>query len=296
MQCTLLGTGTSHGIPVIACNCECCLSSDSKDKRLRTSLWVTEKTDGGKIKTSVLIDIGPDFRMQALRFGINKVDALLLTHGHADHLNGLDDIRIFSHTCSKEPPAKDGTQRVYPETKGKGLPVYGNATTLKDVHTRFDYIFKPVMEGGGKPKICTIDCSRYNLENPLQINSLSIIPVPMKHGAIDSTGYLIRKDNKSIAYLTDCSFISEESINLLHSAGGTICHLIIDGLRSRTHTTHLSFEEALVYAKKIGAKKTWLTHICHDMTHKQIKDYLSIRQSEAEPAYDGLVLTLNDAN
>ncbi|MBQ4331915.1 MAG: MBL fold metallo-hydrolase [Spirochaetaceae bacterium] len=303
MRFEFLGTGTSHGIPVIGCNCDCCRSSDSRDKRFRSSVWITEG-DVCSPSTSILIDMGPDFRSQALKSSINRLDALLLTHGHADHLNGLDDIRIFSHTASHA-PSSAGKVRVYPETKGEGLPVYGNKWTLQDVHQRFSYIFVPVAEGGGKPKLKTIDCKIYHEDNPLVIGGLSIIPVPLLHGHLETSGWLIFKNYRmegeiGIAYLTDCNQIPDASLELLKGFKSSLQHLVIDGLRVAPHSTHFAFSEALAMAMQIGARQNWLTHLCHDMTHTQAQEYLKNGISSdsracgfhCEPAYDGLVLTI----
>lgn len=290
MRCTLLGTGTSHGIPVIGCDCECCRSSDPHDKRSRCAMWVTDGESSDNPKTSILIDVGPDFRNQALRFGIKKLDAVLLTHGHADHLNGIDDIRIFSHTSSCEPPDENGNQRVHPETEGEGLPVYANINTLNDLHNRFSYVFMPSKEGGGKPKVHTIDCSDYSVEKPLLIDDISIIPIPMLHGSLETTGWLLGQNDKYVAYLTDCNKIPDSSMEILKTFSGKIEHLIIDGLRNRPHSTHFSYAEAGATASMISAGHSWFTHICHDMTHKKIER--SFASQNIAPAYDGLVLEI----
>lgn len=302
MRCEFLGTGTSHGIPVIACSCHCCRSTDSRDKRFRASLWITEG-DFRAPDTSILIDMGPDFRSQALKSSINRLDALLLTHGHADHLNGLDDIRIFSHTASQTPPQADGKVRVYQETEGEGLPVYGNELTLRDVHRRFSYVFQPVMEGGGKPKVKTIDCGVYRRENPLEIGGLSLIPVPLLHGRLETTGWVVLrnlgegKGIRGLAYLTDCNHVPQCSLELLVELGPCLEHVVIDGLRPQLHSTHFSYDQALELALQIGGRHNWLTHLCHDRTHVEIQSYLQERLEElgrgdfhCQPAYDGLVL------
>ncbi len=305
MRCEFLGTGTSHGIPVIGCSCQCCRSSDSRDKRFRTSMWITDG-DSQAPATSILIDIGPDFRSQALKSSINRLDALLLTHGHADHLNGLDDIRIFSHTGSQAPCDANGQVKVYPETEGEGLPVYGNSNALHDVHQRFSYIFQPVMEGGGKPKLKTVDCSIFTEGNPIVIGDISIIPIPMLHGRLETIGWVALKGYKGvgsgpcrgIAYLTDCNKIPSESLELLHRFSPVLRHLVIDGLRQRPHSTHFSYDQALDVAMEIGAECSWLTHLCHDMTHIQIQGYLTDKINQlgkdfqCQPAYDGLVLEI----
>lgn len=305
MRCTLLGTGTSHGIPVIACDCACCRSADSRDTRFRCSMWVTDGGSTENPETSVLVDIGPDFRSQALRFGIRKVDAVLLTHGHADHMNGMDDIRIFSHTGSREPSGADGRQKVHPETAGAGLPVYGNAATLRDLRERFSYVFRPCREGGGKPKLRAEDCGGFRADSPLRVGRLDIIPVPIRHGSLDVSGWLIGQGGKYVAYLTDCNMVPQASMDILDRFGGRIEHLVVDGLRERGHSTHFSFAEAASVAVRIGARHSWFTHICHDMTHARIEEHISGLASSGSalasflssgrtvaPAYDGLVLEL----
>lgn len=294
MRCTFLGTGTSHGIPVIACACPCCRSTDSRDKRFRSSFWITDSGGYGHAPVSILIDIGPDFRLQALKFKITSLDALLLTHGHADHLNGLDDIRIFSRISFREQTAGK------PGSAVQGIPVYGDSETLKDIHNRFSYIFQPVMEGGGKPKIHLEDCRQFSAEHPLKLGRLEFTPVPMKHGSLDTTGWIVSNGSAAVAYLTDCNYIPPETMELL-TRYRNLEHLVIDGLRERPHSTHLSFLEALEYGAKTGARHIWLTHICHDMKHREIQNYIAGKLASVpglapltaggrtvEPAYDGL--------
>ena len=275
MQMILAGTGTSHGIPVIGCSCPICMSRDAKNKRFRTSAFIKAK-DG----SSVIIDTGPEFRMQALQWGLKRLDAILLTHTHADHLHGLDDVRIFSHNCTRV--TNEATQR-------PSLKLYANDQSIKDVQERFSYIFKNTQEGGGKPRIELVNCAKFSPENPLKIGSLEIIPIPMKHGELDTTGWLIREGTFSIAYLTDCNFISDTAIETVKNCN----HLIIDGLRKRPHTTHLTFDQAVDYASRIGAKYSWITHICHDYLHEDINNYLKEKSENKffiQAAYDGLTL------
>lgn len=277
MEIFFAGTGTSHGVPVIGCTCPVCTLHGAEDKRTRSSLFV--KGSGG---TSIVIDTGPDFREQALRANLNKVDAVLYTHSHADHLHGIDDLRIFSHKSRCEEPT------------AAPLHIYSNARTLNDIRVRFDYIFSPVKEGGGKPHLELIDASIFSAEHPLPIGELEIIPVPLLHGHLEVYGWKIsEKDSAgktySLAYLTDCNFISEQSIELVR--GSDI--LVIDALRERPHSTHLSFEESIAYVRKIGAKRSFFTHICHDFSHNQIKAFLASHTDghlNIEPAYDGLIL------
>lgn len=298
MKVILMGTGTSHGIPVIGCDCKVCTSADPHDNRMRCSAYVVQD------KTEVVVDVGPEFRLQALRNNIRRLDAVLLTHSHADHLHGLDDLRIFSHTY----PCKYDRE-AFPETEGSGLPVYGNKKTLSDLRKRFSYLFKPVKEGGGVAKLDFKDVSPYGPDNPLLIGSLKIFPVPLKHGSLDTTGWLFTScgdDGKagSIAYLTDCNAVPESSISLVRSCG-PLEHLVIDGLRVRPHSTHFCFDEALACAEKIGARHTWFIHMNHDLLHVEIEKYIEenlhkypaltkiVEQGgSVAPGYDQLELTL----
>lgn len=268
MKFILMGTGTSQGLPFIGCDCKVCTSKDSRDSRLRCSAYVV------KDKTTLVIDVGPEFRIQALRNHITHLDAVLLTHSHADHLHGLDDLRAFSHTrpCSYDRDA-------FPETEGKGLPVYANATALSDIHERFSYIFRPLGEGGGVAKLDFEDCASFSGTNPLRIGGLQIVPVPLHHGSIEATGWLLSEtgaDGKkySVAYLTDCSGVPDSSVSLVRETGGILEHLVIDGLRVRPHSTHFCFDETLSCAEKIGARHTWFIHMNHDLLHTEIQNYI----------------------
>ncbi len=300
MKMILTGTGTSHGVPVIGCKCAVCTSKNPKNKRFRCSAYITSG------RTNIVIDTGPEFRLQALKYNITKLDAVLITHSHADHLNGLDDVRIFSHTKAIDP---SNPIKAKQETCGTGLPIYTNAVSIKDIKNRFDYVFMPVKEGGGKPKINLIDCSEFNLQNPIRINDIEVIPVPLLHGSLNDTGWLLTCTHKdstrhSIAYLTDTNFVPEESINLIKNSNSTLEHLVIDGLRKEKHSTHFSFREALGIAEILKPKNTYLTHITHNMSHKEIEKYvLKLVKSDfpelekihndggiISPAYDGLIL------
>ncbi|MBQ7159027.1 MAG: MBL fold metallo-hydrolase [Treponema sp.] len=297
MRFILMGTGTSHGIPVIGCDCKVCTSADSRDNRMRCSAYVVQG------KTELVIDVGPEFRLQALRNHIKRLDAVLLTHSHADHLHGLDDLRVFSHT---KPCHYDSA--VFPETAGEGLPVYTNAATLRDIHSRFNYLFCSHEEGGGVAKLNFKDCSSFGAGSPLVLGDLHLVPVPLRHGSIEATGWLLWNDGDdgkrhSIAYLTDCSAVPDESIALVREQCGVLEHLVIDGLRVRPHSTHFSFDESLACAEKIGAKHTWFIHMNHDLLHTEIQKYIDERLSQyptlakivaeggsVAPAYDQLEL------
>ncbi len=276
MKIVLTGTGTSHGIPVIGCNCNVCTSTDSRDTRFRCAALVF--ADDG---TTIAIDTPPEFRLQALRNGLTKLDAVLVTHSHADHVHGLDDVRIFSSTKK--------------ENTNPPLKIFANKDTIEDIKNRFDYVFKSTQLGGGKPQLDLIDATKFTAKNPICIGSLLIEPIPILHGKLPVFGWKITdtKSSKTFAYITDCNFISDSSIEKIK--GVDVC--ILDSLRLRPHTTHFSFQEGLEYAKKIRAKSTYFTHICHDNSHMQIQDWINNKWTNSEqtlsPAYDGLELLLD---
>lgn len=309
-----MGTGTSHGVPVIACDCEVCTSKDEHDTRLRCSALVEHKNQ------HILIDVGPDFRFQALKFKIKRLDAVFITHSHADHLHGIDDLRIFSHKNSFAMKEDKVIAEKYPETSGEGLPIYTSERTKGYIHQRFPYIFVDHDKGGGIPKLHLIPIDKNTSENPLilgdekenraQSDKIEVVQIPMLHGNHHTNGYVFSCYDESgvkkgIAYLTDCNFISEESISEVKKAGGQLEHLVIDALREKEHSSHCNFMQALTYAEKIGAKHTWFTHITHDLSHVQIQAYIDKKVPDFPklgeivknggsvcPAYDGLVLEI----
>ena len=307
MKMTLMGTGTSHGIPCIACDCPVCRSKDKRDKRMRCSAYVTHKNKD-KSETSILVDIGPEFRLQALKHKIKKIDAVLLTHSHADHLHGLDDIRIFSHTISSSHLKNPDLGK---ETEGKGIAIYGNKTTLKDLRSRFSYVFKETQIGGGKPKLHLERAKALDEENAEEFKDVRVLPIPLLHGELKTTGWLfsVTGEDKlvhSIAYLTDLSFIKEKNVQKIIEKGGIIDHLVIDGLRVDPHATHFSFGQAMEVAEKIKPLHTWFIHICHLNLHTQIQEYVEKHLPEfpalseivknggsVGPAWDGLTISVN---
>lgn len=292
MKLLFLGTGTSHGIPVIGCDCKVCNSSDPRDKRYRCSAYVTTKDN-----KHILIDCGPEFRMQALENHIKEVDAVLLTHSHADHLHGLDDLRIFSTVFSHAVT----NPKVIEQMKKPPIPIYTNANTLKDVENRFDYIFRPVRQGGGVAKI-----QLFAPEGTFDYGKTKITPVPMMHGTLNDVGWLLTEtddkgEKKSIAYLTDLNYIADSSIKLIKENCGSLVHLVIDGLRIKEHSTHFSILEAMQCAAKIGAEHVWLTHLTHAHSHEEIIDYINKQIPKVPglkdcksvlPAYDKLEIEI----
>ncbi|MDR3248516.1 MAG: MBL fold metallo-hydrolase [Treponema sp.] len=278
MKLIILGSGTSHGVPMLGCDCPVCHSTDPRDQRLRASLFI--QGDRGE---QVVIDTGPEFRLQAIRAGIKRLDALFLTHPHADHLHGLDDIRPLS----REAP----------------LQIYGNQQTLAEMAERFSYVFKDTQRGGGKPRLQPQEAT-----GPVSIGNLSLSPLPVKHGALDILGWRIAetpepgkqggRQGASALYLTDTSAIPDATWRLIRAWPAPEV-LIIGGLRTRPHETHFTFEQALDTAMTIGAKQTYLTHICHDYSHQAIEEYCQNYREKNNntgptmgPAYDGLELTI----
>jgi phosphoribosyl 1,2-cyclic phosphate phosphodiesterase len=260
---------------------------------MRASIYIE-----GRNGETAVIDTGPEFRLQALRAGIKKLDAVFLTHAHADHLHGLDDIRPFSH---KQP-----------------IPVYGNRQTLDEFRERFAYIFKKTQRGGGKPQIevrAVSETQKVTLAAPPPGGaSLVFCPVPVRHGALDILGWKISESqpeenrpeenrpegqggriNPAVVYLTDVSDIPEDSFRII-CEGGPPEFLVVDGLRKRPHETHFSFGEALEAAFRIGAGRTFLTHICHEHSHREIEALcreFTGKKGLSDiifPAWDGLVL------
>ena len=300
MKLTFLGTGTSHGVPVIACNCDVCKSTDPLNKRFRSSAYIQLKSTDGSSKY-ILIDIGPDFRSQALRADIKQIDAVLLTHSHADHLHGIDDLRNFSCIMSKKPENPQNEKYDNPP-----IPIYTNHTAAEHLKYSFAYLFSKHAEGGGHAKISLHEVSK---KEPFVIGDTKITPVPMMHGSLETTGWLLTENTsegpQSIAYLTDCNYISNDSIQLIHKAsclenGGRLVHLVIDGLRIKEHSTHFNFLQALEAAGKIGGEHIWFTHLTHNSSHKETTEYLEEHSKDFPglataksilPAYDGLSIS-----
>lgn len=246
---TMLGSGTSTGVPVIGCACRVCTSDNPKNKRTRTGLKL-EFGDG----RVVLVDTPTDLREQALRFGLPRLDAVLFTHSHADHIFGLDDIRIFNFR-----------QR-------RAIPCYGSEAALAALRRTFFYVFEAGQEGGGKPQLDLVP-----VRAPFDLLGSTVVPVPVWHGAMEVFGYRLGR----FAYVTDCNVIPEASFHLLEG----VEILILDALRYRPHSTHFSVEEALEAAERIGARRTILTHFSHEIDH----DAPAVALPEGvELGYDGL--------
>lgn len=258
MELEILGSGTSHGIPVIGCPCPVCASKDIHDNRMRASALFRDP-DG----TAILVDAGPEFRLQALRSKISRLDALLVTHAHADHIHGMDDIRIFSTHAD--------------------MPVYCNRLCIEDIRNRFDYVFKATQEGGGKPHLELIPVEP---GDTITVAGREILAIPLWHGSLPILGWRLG----DTAYLTDCNRMPDEAWPLLEGTK----KLVIDALRVRPHSTHFSYGEALTVIDRLKPEQAWFTHLCHDFSHRQIQAWLAVNApgKKIEPAFDGLRITI----
>lgn len=240
---------------MIGCECATCLSTDPRDTRLRPSIFVETG------RTSVLVDAGPDLRQQALGHRVTRLDAILFTHGHADHILGIDDVRRFNALM-------DGP-----------MPCYGDRRTLEDIRRTFGYVFDPATpRGGGIPRLDLIE-----IDGPLVVGDLQVQPVPVWHGQRAILGYRFG----ALAYLTDCSRIADDAWRLLEG----LEVLVLDALRERPHPTHFSLDEAIATARRIGAARTFFTHMCHDLAHEPTNARLPAGMALA---YDGLVLSMSN--
>ena len=256
VRITFLGTGTSTGVPVIGCDCATCQSSDSRDRRWRPSIYI-QLDDGA----AVLVDASPDLRAQALTFDVRRVDLILLTHGHADHVLGLDDVRIYNF-----------------RQRG-AIPCYGDLRTVGSVRQMFAYVFDPATpRGGGLPQL-----QLRALAGPFSFARRTFIPVPLRHGTLPVLGYRLG----AFAYLTDCSEIPDVSWPLLEG----LDVLVLDALRRRPHSTHFNLDQAVEAAGRIGAKATYFTHMTHDLPHAETCARLP---GGIALAHDGLVLSVNE--
>ena len=255
MKITMLGTDTSCGVPFIGCHCPVCLSEDPKDKRCRSSILIE------KGNTKVVIDTGYEFRLQCLRSGVERLDGVLYTHAHPDHLFGLDDLRAF-----------------YREEKS--VDIWGSKGTIDRIKTLYPYVFKP-FSNDGLPHLSPHIASQ---GVPFLVGEIEFIPFFMTHGPMESTGYRFG----NCAYVTDVSDIREEE-NLKYLENLDV--LIIDALMEKKHPSHLSFGEACEIGKKCGAKRVYFTHISHTMKHVDIeRKYNGI----AKPSYDTMTVEVDD--
>ena len=226
MIITFLGTGTSQGVPVIGCPCPVCQSLDFRDQRFRTSIHIAVQGQ------SFVVDTGPDFRMQMLREGIKKLDAVLFTHEHKDHTAGLDDIRPFNFYQQAD------------------IPIFGRKAVLEQLQREYAYIFNE-KKYPGVPQVACVEIDYH----PFQINGIGITPIPVLHYKLPVFGFRIG----DFSYITDANYIPEESLALLE--GSEI--LVLNALQKEPHIAHFTLDQAIEQAQRIGAKKTYFTHISH---------------------------------
>ena len=250
---TVLGSGTSQGVPMIGCRCPVCLSPDPRDQRTRSSIYLAAP------QGTILVDTTPDLRRQALRENLDHLDAVFFTHPHADHIMGFDDLRRF---C---------------EIQGEALPIYGSAETLSQLERIFFYAFNPKKLVPGYAHVLP-----HVISGPFELGGIEITPLPVPHGAVSTLGFLFsRAGRKLLAYLSDCAAVPDPVRALIHG----VEVLIIDGLRDKPHPTHLTVAGAVEVAQAIAARRSYLTHLTHEKTHVDRQRDLP---AGIEVAYDGL--------
>ena len=255
MKITVLGSGTSQGVPIITCDCDVCHSADPRDRRLRTSILI--ETD----ETTICVDAGPDFRYQMLRANVKKLDAILITHEHKDHIGGLDDARplIF--------------------VQKKPMTIYASREAQEEIKREYSYAFANEDERyPGAPAFELIDIN----EEPIKINDLTIEPIKLKHFILTSYGFRIN----NFAYITDLSELSEEAFRKLEN----VEYLIIEALRKKEHYSHINLSQAIDIAQRLNVKKAWFTHVSHDMG--KAADVNPTLPQNMMLAYDGLEIEI----
>ena len=256
MKLRFLGTGTSFGVPVIGCNCATCTSDDTRDRRTRHAVVLEE--DGRRL----LVDTPPELRLQLVAAGIGSVDAVWYTHIHADHTNGIDDLRAFS------------------VRNGHTLRLYGSETTVRTLAHRFDYVFDPSikpLEGTSKPEA---DLEVFRAYEPIEVAGFTMIPLPVPHGPIRAYGFRVG----DLGYITDAKQLPDATLDALRGVRVLVLNALWHG---KPHPTHFTVEEAVQVAQDLGAERTFLTHLSHRVRHAELAAELP---SGIAPAHDGLVV------
>lgn len=252
MKVTFLGTGTSQGVPLIGCDCEVCTSTDKRDNRLRSSIWI-ETPDA-----SVVIDSGPDFRYQMLRAGVKKLDGIVYTHSHKDHIAGMDDVRAFNFFTKK------------------AVNVYATEPTQEALKREFYYVFT----NEKYPGVPQIDLNTINAKDDFEVNGLKFTPILVKHMYMDVLGFRIG----DFTYITDANYIAPEELEKIKGSKA----LVLNALRHQKHPSHYTLEEAIDVAKQTGVPNVYFTHISHQLgKHSEIENQLP---EGIHLSYDGLEL------
>ena len=254
---TFLGTGTSVGVPMVGCDCAVCHSDDPRDRRFRSSVFMTSP------EAQWVVDTGPDFRSQCLQAGIRRLDAVLLTHAHTDHVAGFDDLRRFTVGADQE------------------LPVHATPSCLAAVRRMFEFAFNGENRYPGylKPAPRPID-------GPFSLGATEVVPLPVVHGKVETLGFLfLRAGRKLVAYIPDIKSAPASTLDAL----ADVEVLIVDALRYTPHPTHMTFDEALVLARDVRAARTWFTHFQCQVGHAEAEENLP---ADVRLAYDGLTLSL----
>ena len=273
MKFRFLGTGTSVGVPQIGCDCPVCTSADPRDRRRRCGAYVSSS------QGAFLIDAPPEMRLACIEYGIRKVDAILLTHAHMDHVAGFDDVRRFNTIngekvpCDPDEPGANGrTFRIV----GRPMNCYALPETIEQMHRIFPYIGTEGGKGGlFRPQIDFVAATA-----PFSVCGVSAEALEVGH-SFPCCGYLMREGERGIAYVSDCHELPDETVE---KARG-VDVLVLNCLRVREHPTHLSLARSLEYIRRIAPKRAYLVHMCHDYTHAE---WLKMLPPLVEPAYDGL--------
>ena len=256
MQFTFLGTGTSHGIPMIGCDCEVCTSADVKNRRRRCSLYVVTEDQ------HLIFDTPPDFRDQVLTFGVERVDAVFLTHTHADHIFGFDDVRRFS------------------TIQDRHIPVYGSPETIRLMRIKFDYVDNPSYGFESVPRVHFMETG-----SPVMLDRVTVTPLPVRHGKETIYGFRIDGDGRRLGYIPDCSDIPDATRPLLDGLDA----MILDGLRPQPHPTHYCIRQCVEQLARIGAGQSYITHLTHNSEHHALQAQLG---AAVTVPWDGLAITL----
>ena len=277
MKIRFLGTGTSVGVPQIGCECPVCTSSDPRDRRRRTGIYVSAGT------TAFLVDTPVELREACIEYGITKVDAVVFTHAHMDHVAAFDDVRRFNTLngekvpCSPDEPGANGrTFRII----GRPMNCYASPETIESMHSIFPYISRKANPLGlYRPMIEFVP-----VVAPFSIGDVRLTPFEVPHGP-KTYGYMMECDGVRVGYASDCSALPDSAIEMLSG----VDLMVLDCLRKREHPTHLTLDRSVEYMKRMGAKRGLLVHMCHDISHE---DYLKELPGNIQPAYDGLEVAL----